>query len=55
MSSVILMLGSSEGALPQPKQPGFFLEKDSNEAHCFSSKQELFSTNEMTITLLEAR
>ena len=54
MSSVIVMLGS-EGALPQPKQPGFFLEKDSNEAHCFSSKQELFSTNEMTITLLEAR
>ncbi|XP_030955200.1 G-type lectin S-receptor-like serine/threonine-protein kinase At4g27290 isoform X1 [Quercus lobata] len=54
MSSVIVMLGS-EGALPQPKQPGFFLEKDSNEAHCFSSKQEPSSTNEMTITLLDAR
>ena len=54
MSSVIVMLGS-EGALPQPKQPGFFLEKDSNEAHCFSSKQEPSSTNEITITLLGAR
>nr|XP_023903931.1 G-type lectin S-receptor-like serine/threonine-protein kinase SD1-1 [Quercus suber] len=54
MSSVIVMLGS-ESALPQPKQPGFFLEKDSNEAHCFSSKQEPSSTNEITITLLEAR
>ena len=54
MSSVILMLGS-ESALPQPKQPGFFLEKDSNEAHRFSSKQEPSSTNEITITLLEAR
>ena len=54
MSSVIVMLGS-ESALPQPKQPGFFLEKDSNEVHCFSSKQESSSTNEITITLLEAR
>ncbi|KAK4605166.1 hypothetical protein RGQ29_013292 [Quercus rubra] len=54
MSSVIVMLGS-ESALPQPKQPGFFLEKDSNEAHCFSSKQQSSSTNEITITLLEAR
>nr|POE92705.1 receptor-like serine/threonine-protein kinase sd1-8 [Quercus suber] len=54
MSSVIVMLGS-ESALPQPKQPGFFLEKDSNEAHRFSSKQEPSSTNEITITLLEAR
>ena len=54
MSSVIVMLGS-EGALPQPKQPGFFLEKDLNEAHYFSSKQESSSTNEITITLLEAR
>nr|XP_023903925.1 G-type lectin S-receptor-like serine/threonine-protein kinase At4g27290 isoform X2 [Quercus suber] len=54
MSSVIVMLGS-ESALPQPKQPGFFLEKDSNAAHCFSSKQESSSTNEITTTLLEAR
>ena len=54
MSSVIVMLGS-ESALPQPKQPGFFLEKDLNEAHYFSSKQESSSTNEITITLLEAR
>ena len=50
----VVMLGS-ESALHQPKQPGFFLEKDSNEAHCFSSKQESSSTNEKTITLLEAR
>ena len=32
ISSVVVMLGS-ESALPQPKQPGFFLEKDSNEGH----------------------
>ena len=54
MSFVIVMLGS-DCALPQPKQPGFFLEKDSNVAHGFSSKHESSSTNEVTITILEAR
>ena len=54
MSSVVVILGS-DSALPQPKQPGFFLEKHSNEAHCFSSKLESSSTNEITVTLLEAR
>ncbi|KAJ9671853.1 hypothetical protein PVL29_025512 [Vitis rotundifolia] len=32
MSSVILMLGS-EGALPQPKEPGFFSETHMPEAN----------------------
>ena len=52
MSSVVL---GNESALPQPKKPGFFLEKKSNEAHGFSSKQESPSINEITNTLLEAR
>ena len=54
ISSVVVMLGS-ESALPQPKQPGFFLEKDSNEGQSLTSKRESSSTNEITITLLEAR
>ena len=54
MSSVVVILGN-ESTLPQPKQPGFFLEKHSNEAHCFSSKLESSSTNEITVTVLEAR
>ena len=54
MSSVVVILGS-DSALPQPKQPGFFLEKHSNETHYFSSKLESSSTNEITVTLLEAR
>uniref|UniRef100_A0A2N9FCL3 non-specific serine/threonine protein kinase n=2 Tax=Fagus sylvatica TaxID=28930 RepID=A0A2N9FCL3_FAGSY len=54
MSSVVVILGS-ESALPQPKKPGFFLEKDSNEGPGFSSKHESSSTNEITITILEAR
>ncbi|XP_061375151.1 G-type lectin S-receptor-like serine/threonine-protein kinase SD1-1 isoform X2 [Gastrolobium bilobum] len=53
MSCVILML-ASEFELPEPKQPGFF-GKDSGEADSSTSKQQLSSTNEITITLLEAR
>ena len=55
-SLVLLSQNStSESALPQPKKLGFFLEKKSNEAHGFSSKQESPSINEITNTLLEAR
>jgi hypothetical protein len=53
MSFVVVVLGN-ESALPQPKNPGFFLEKKSNEVHGFSSKQESPSINEITNTLLEA-
>ncbi|XP_045800761.1 G-type lectin S-receptor-like serine/threonine-protein kinase At4g27290 isoform X1 [Trifolium pratense] len=53
MSCVILML-VSDFELPEPKQPGFFL-KDSSEGESSTSKQLLSSTNEITITLLEAR
>jgi len=54
MSSVVLMLGS-ESSLPQPKEPGFFIENDSYEPHSCSSKQESSTTNEISVTLLEAR
>ncbi|XP_027344158.1 G-type lectin S-receptor-like serine/threonine-protein kinase At4g27290 [Abrus precatorius] len=53
MSCVLLML-VSEFELPEPKQPGFF-GKYSDEADSFTSKQQLSSANEITITLLEAR
>ncbi|KAL0399322.1 UNVERIFIED_CONTAM: G-type lectin S-receptor-like serine/threonine-protein kinase [Sesamum radiatum] len=55
MSSVVLMLGS-EGALPPPKQPGFFTERDVRAAENTSSnKNTVSSSNEYTITLLDAR
>ncbi|CAL8151376.1 unnamed protein product [Prunus armeniaca] len=38
MSSVVIMLGS-EIALAQPKQPGFFIEKESHEAGSSSGNQ----------------
>ncbi|XP_028761824.1 G-type lectin S-receptor-like serine/threonine-protein kinase At4g27290 isoform X1 [Neltuma alba] len=55
MSSVVLMLGS-ENELNEPKQPGFFTGKATSEASSSSSHQmQSGSTNEITLTLLEAR
>lgn len=54
MSNVVLML-SSESSLAQPKQPGFYMERDSLEVFSVSGKNESSTTNELTITLLEAR
>ena len=52
MSSVVLML-SSEGALPQPKKPGFFTERNMLEGSSSQCKHAVFSGNEDTITILE--
>ncbi|XVF34075.1 hypothetical protein REPUB_Repub18cG0025600 [Reevesia pubescens] len=55
MSSVVLMLGS-ENPLPQPKQPGFFTERNLPEQESYSSSHhEYASVNEVTISMLEAR
>ena len=50
MSSVVLML-NGERALPNPRQPGFY----PHEVVSSSSKHEPSSTNEISISLLEAR
>ncbi|KAJ0045004.1 hypothetical protein Pint_04369 [Pistacia integerrima] len=55
MASVVLMLGG-ERSLPQPKQPGFFTERNLPESsESSSSKQRFSSNNEITFSLLEAR
>lgn len=51
MSSVILMLGA-EGALPQPKEPGFFSERHVLEVNS-NPENTLFSSNEDNGTILE--
>ncbi|KAI3769214.1 hypothetical protein L6452_00314 [Arctium lappa] len=51
MTSVILMLGS-EGPLPSPKEPGFFIGKTSENTRYSSSTHETGSTNELSITIL---
>ncbi|KAL0001030.1 hypothetical protein SO802_014811 [Lithocarpus litseifolius] len=54
MSTVVLML-SSETALPEPKEPGFHTGRYLSEMDSSPIKQEGSSTNGLTITLLEAR
>uniref|UniRef100_A0A803Q6V6 Receptor-like serine/threonine-protein kinase n=1 Tax=Cannabis sativa TaxID=3483 RepID=A0A803Q6V6_CANSA len=56
MSTVAVMLGS-HNALPIPKHPGFFMEisKTNHEDSSSMHNKESTSTNEVTITLLEAR
>ncbi|XP_024021187.1 G-type lectin S-receptor-like serine/threonine-protein kinase At4g27290 isoform X2 [Morus notabilis] len=53
MSSVVLMLGS-ETELAQPKPPGYFIERNSQE-DCSSSKDESLSKNTMTRTTIMGR
>ncbi|KAJ9671925.1 hypothetical protein PVL29_025530 [Vitis rotundifolia] len=54
MSSVVLML-SSDSALHQPKEPGFFTERNMLEGSSSASKHAIFSGTEHTITLIEGR
>ncbi|KAJ8534467.1 hypothetical protein K7X08_016195 [Anisodus acutangulus] len=55
MSSVVLML-TNEGILPQPKPPGFFTERNIDDATGYSwSSHTPCSVNDVTITLLDAR
>ncbi|RZB83316.1 G-type lectin S-receptor-like serine/threonine-protein kinase SD1-1 [Glycine soja] len=55
MSTVVVML-SSESALPQPKEPPFFLK---NDKFCLeadsSTKHKFSSTNDISVTMLEPR
>ncbi|XLU48951.1 hypothetical protein S245_043765 [Arachis hypogaea] len=55
MASVILML-TNENTLPQPKEPGFLIERTPIIEEQSSSKNMTnSSTNEVTVTLLDAR
>ncbi|XP_048332934.2 G-type lectin S-receptor-like serine/threonine-protein kinase At4g27290 isoform X2 [Ziziphus jujuba] len=53
MSHVVVML-DSDSALPQPKQPGFAINKEA-VSDSSSSKNENSATNEITVTLLAPR
>ena len=54
MSSVVVMLGS-ESELPQPKQPGYFMETASGKGDNSIAKPKSPSMNGMSFTMLEAR
>ncbi|WJX50865.1 hypothetical protein P8452_37113 [Trifolium repens] len=55
MASVILMLGSTEMELGEPKEPGFISKNVSTESNSSTNAKDCSSVNEMTITLLDAR
>ncbi|KAK6269850.1 hypothetical protein POUND7_006955 [Theobroma cacao] len=58
MSSVLLMLTNESAAtLPQPKPPGFFIQRKSstNFSGTTTTKEESMTGNAVTITVLEAR
>lgn len=55
IASAVLMM-ESEMEMAEPKQPGFFREKDSIPPHLsYSSQNQFSSTNEITMTLIDAR
>ncbi|XP_058745957.1 G-type lectin S-receptor-like serine/threonine-protein kinase At4g27290 [Vicia villosa] len=54
MPSVVLMLGS-DGEFSKPKEPGYYIKKDSFVETSNLGQSEKITTNDMTITLLEAR
>ncbi|KAL4619365.1 hypothetical protein ACB092_06G074000 [Castanea dentata] len=55
MSSVVSMLGNEGPPLPQPKQPGFFIERSSNDAIVSTSVEGCHTEIALTITVMEAR
>jgi hypothetical protein len=55
MSFVVSMLVNEGAVLPQPKQPGFFIERSSSNADTKSRNEESCTENTLTITMLEAR
>jgi hypothetical protein len=54
ISYVVLMLGN-EDELPQPKQPGYFTARDVIESSNLPSHSKRYSTNDCSISLVEAR
>ncbi|KAK6132744.1 hypothetical protein DH2020_033549 [Rehmannia glutinosa] len=55
MSSVIFMLGTDGAILPEPKEPGFFIERSSSPVRNCTSPSKRSYKGTMTITDLEAR
>ncbi|EHA8591306.1 Receptor-like serine/threonine-protein kinase SD1-8 [Cocos nucifera] len=55
MSSVVLMLGSKNASLSDPKYPGFFPTREPSEVESSKSKKELESVNKLSVTIAEGR
>ncbi|XP_047951130.1 receptor-like serine/threonine-protein kinase SD1-8 [Salvia hispanica] len=55
MSSVVSMLGSDGAVLPEPKEPGFFMERSCSPSRSSTSRRIESENDTLTITDLEAR
>ncbi|XP_074589040.1 receptor-like serine/threonine-protein kinase SD1-8 [Curcuma longa] len=55
MSSVVLMLGSEDAVLPEPREPGFVTIRGPLESDSSTSKPESITTNHLSITIFEGR
>ncbi|KAM3396143.1 G-type lectin S-receptor-like serine/threonine-protein kinase isoform X2 [Capsicum galapagoense] len=54
MSSVVFML-NNEGVLPQAKQPGFYIERNTKEVEFSSNQHANVTVSETPITILDVR
>lgn len=50
VAAVVSMMGNEDVQLPQPKLPGFFVERSSN-----TTGSTVVSENELSVTIMEAR
>lgn len=55
MSSVVLMLSNEGATLPQPKEPGFFIERGSLDFDSLRDPGKSNTGNTITITTMQAR
>ncbi|KAL0320717.1 UNVERIFIED_CONTAM: G-type lectin S-receptor-like serine/threonine-protein kinase [Sesamum radiatum] len=55
MSSVLFMLGTEGAILPEPKEPGFLIERSSSSVRSCTSASTNYDKETMSITDLEAR
>ncbi|KAL3636832.1 hypothetical protein CASFOL_019131 [Castilleja foliolosa] len=55
MSSVIFMLATDGAILPEPKEPGFFIERSCGPVKSLRLESSIYEGETMTITDLEAR
>lgn len=54
MSAVVFMLGN-DSTLPDPKQPAFVFKKTNYESSNPSTSEGIYSVNDASITIIEAR
>lgn len=55
MSCVVSMLVNEKDKLPEPKQPGFFIERSSKDGNAKAKREESVSENEVTLTVQKGR